>query len=379
MKVAHLAPNHKHIDNVINLFNGIELVEHVFFLEIQDKKMAEIPICNSNISSFVSFRSDEKELVANKLDNFDLVIVHCLTDLHAGIVNHMNCNSTVVMWKGWGFDYLDLMYLKFTDILEDKSKTLYFDLREDKTNNSSNYHISSERIEAIKKIKYFCPVLKEEFDLIHERHDFTKHLKYVDWMYGFDYSVNEIIEAGYVINKKEGLWLGNSATITNNHFDYLSVVEENKYLSDMMHYIPLSYGFDNYKNKIKSISNSILNDNVIVLDSFLSFDKYMKFIASSKFMVMHHIRQQALGNIWLGLLTGSTIFLNEKSPTYKYFKRNGFVIYPSSELSFKSNPEDFSLNKYERKENEKMAFDFLCDDAIKKNSKNLIEFVYSEF
>ena len=379
MKIAHLAVNHKHIDNVVNLFNGVELEEHVFFLEKQDEKMAEIPICNSNISQFINFETHEKESIAKKLECFNLVIVHCLTTLHANIINYMDCNNTVIMWKGWGFDYLDLMYNKFTDVLENESKELYLKLSLAGGNVATNYSVSENKIKAIKKINFFCPVFEQEFNIIQSKHAFTEHLNYIEWRYGFDYSIEDIVKVKDLVTKTDSLWLGNSSTVTNNHVDYLSLVQKTPSLQRLFHYIPMSYGFDNYKEEVKQIVVKSLANNFEVIEEFFEFDQYVALIARTKYMVMHHIRQQAMGNIWVGLLTGCTVFLNENSPAFHFFKDKGYFIYSVNELTPDSNLDNFKLNAQQLNSNVQNAKAMFSEEQMQVRTKNLLQLVSSYY
>ncbi|WP_342804685.1 TDP-N-acetylfucosamine:lipid II N-acetylfucosaminyltransferase [Alteromonas sp. M12] len=379
MRIAHLAVNHKHIDNVINLFNEVELDEHIFFLEKQDEKMAEIPICNSSLNKYINFEVSEQLTVARKLEAFDLLVVHCLTPLHANIINLMTQGSTVIMWKGWGFDYLDLMYDDFSDLLETKSKQLYSKLRLVDGNPSNKYTVSNNKIQAILKINLFCPVFEEEFEIIQAKHSFTQHLQYIEWRYGFDYPMKKVVKAKDCIVKTDSLWLGNSSTITNNHLDYLSIATKNKSLRSLVHYIPMSYGFDNYKNEIKDAAETVLANNFEIIDEFFEFGQYVNLIARSKYMVMNHIRQQAMGNIWIGLLTGCTVFLNEKCPAFNFFKHRGYVFYSINDLNSGSNIGEFQLTEKQANTNAEKALNMFSYQQTSIRTYKLIQLVKSYF
>nr|WP_252729153.1 TDP-N-acetylfucosamine:lipid II N-acetylfucosaminyltransferase [Aliiglaciecola lipolytica] len=283
------------------------------------------------------------------------------------------------MWKGWGFDYLDLVYDDFSDLLEDKSKKLYLDLRLAGSTADSRYTVSESKKKAIKKIQLFCPVFEEEFEIIQAKHSFTQHLKYIEWRYGFDYPIKKVVKAKDCIVKTDSLWLGNSSTITNNHIDYLSIATKNKSLRSLVHYIPMSYGFDNYKNEIKDATESVLANNFEIIDEFFEFGQYVNLIARSKYMVMNHIRQQAMGNIWIGLLTGCTVFLNENSPAFSFFKNRGYVLYSISDLDSATNVVEFKVTEKQADANAEKALAMFSNQQMSFRTKKLIQLIKSYF
>ena len=60
---------------------------------------------------------------------------------------------------------------------------------------------------------------------------------------------------------------------------------------------------------------------------FMTLEKYNQLVLSCNTVIMHHVRQQALGNIFMSLYLGMRVFLNKKSITYKYMKDVGMIIF----------------------------------------------------
>ena len=54
---------------------------------------------------------------------------------------------------------------------------------------------------------------------------------------------------------------------------------------------------------------------------------YRELTSSCNSVIMYHIRQQALGNIFMSLFQGMRVFLNSKSLTYSYLKDEGMIIF----------------------------------------------------
>lgn len=351
MRIAHLAMNHKHLDNVDGFFANVQIDEQVFYFEKLSDKESKLPMYKSKIVQFNCFDAQDYEAIAVELSGYNIVLVHCLTKLHISIINEIDKRFTKIIWVGWGVDYLDLMYDSFFDVLLEKSRALYLELKVGAKTDPMRYQVSADKIAAIRKIDFFSPVLEEEFEMVKQRYDFTSHLIYIDWMYNFDYSSSKLLDYKKNIAKGNSLWLGNSATITNNHADYLEIVEHNQHLKDIDHYIPLSYGFDNYKEAIKLRSQHTLSNHSRVLEGFLDFEAYTKLIVSCKYMVMNHVRQQGMGNVWLGFLSGCSVFLERQSPAYQYFKKQGYNVFSVEQLGTNANLEDFLLNDIESANN----------------------------
>jgi hypothetical protein len=229
---------------------------------------------------------------------------------------------------------------------------------------------------AISRIALFCPVLEDEFHLILKRHDFTKHLTFVEWRYGFEHDIKAISEGATIVKKTHSVWLGNSATITNNHLDYLSLLKQSSYLKTATHVLPLSYGFKNYRDQIVRgfEKNEYIKEPVFMLD-FQPFEEYVLKIAECKFMVMMHERQQAMGNIWIGLLSGCEIYLLEGSPTLSFFQNNGFHVYSTNNLPNINLDKNQLFDNLMALENRDKVIEFFSSEMALFRSKNLLESV----
>ena len=62
---------------------------------------------------------------------------------------------------------------------------------------------------------------------------------------------------------------------------------------------------------------------------------------------MNHCRQQALGNIILGIWFGSNIFLRSNSGLYKHFTEKGFKIFKTEEfdLNTQLSEDEIEVNR----------------------------------
>ena len=167
----------------------------------------------------------------------------------------------------------------------------------------------------------FRNLLKERLlpELIQK--EFSLNAEYIP----YSYSVN-LSESISSVSLGDGILIGNSATLSNNHLDIFETIKgvENRLI------VPLSYGaygYKDYRNIVFFKGKKIFGKNLKIIDSFLSIEEYDKVLLSCNTMIMYHLRQQALGNIYKGLYLGLRIFLNKKSITYKYLIDLGMIVF----------------------------------------------------
>jgi dTDP-N-acetylfucosamine:lipid II N-acetylfucosaminyltransferase len=378
MKIAHVASDHNHISNAKNLFEQVALEKHDFFIKKTPPSIVENDMLNSmfrsNITKKYVFEEADIPDVIKRLCNYQLIIFHTLSDIHIKLINLLNDFNGVIMWKGWGYDYTDLLYDQFTDMLLPQSEKLYWQLKDSPNKDTPIAEITQQKKQAISRISLFCPVLEDEFNLIVQRHEFTRHMQFVEWRYGFEHDMQGLAKQSEKVCKVPSVWLGNSATVTNNHLDYLSLIEQTPEVQKLPHILPLSYGFENYRTEVINhfTNRNTLNNTQFLLD-FEPFDSYGLRIASCSHLVMMHSRQQAMGNIWIGLLAGCEIYLLEGSPTLSFFKKNGFHVrstheFPDVELINKT-----KLNKKYISENITRTLVFFGDEQSENRSNILIQ------
>ncbi len=121
-------------------------------------------------------------------------------------------------------------------------------------------------------------------------------------------------------------WIGNSATIENNHLDVLKILKTLN-TKDYKFTLPLSYGqFPEYKKYIKKEYTNFFNDRVQILDKFVPLAEYNEHMSRHSVAIMLHFRQQGLGNIFYFIANGSTVYLSEKNIIYSWLVKNGIHV-----------------------------------------------------
>ena len=76
---------------------------------------------------------------------------------------------------------------------------------------------------------------------------------------------------------------------------------------------------------------------------------YRELTFSCNTVIMYHIRQQALANIFMSLFQGMRLFLNNKSITYSFLNDQGMIIFDLKKdyklIGIELNEDDKQINK----------------------------------
>lgn len=116
------------------------------------------------------------------------------------------------------------------------------------------------------------------------------------------------------------VFLGNSATESNNHISALKLIAQYEHINVV---VPLSYGKKKYAKDIEAYGIELLGKRFFGLTEFLPKEDYLNVINKCEFLLMNHIRQQALGNILAGIISYKTVILKKESVLAKCFSEIG--------------------------------------------------------
>ena len=176
------------------------------------------------------------------------------------------------------------------------------------------------------KIDYCLTDMREEYEYAKQ---FTG-AKFEHLWYNY-YSIEETI--GSLKDKQckgNNIWIGNSASVKNNHLDVLWVLRKEgllRKLKDRKVIMPLSYGGPWVHNLVKKVGKFVLGKRLRVLDTYLPREEYNALMLSCSTLILGYLEPAAQGNIITGLWLGMRVYLSEQSFAYQYFKRIGCAIY----------------------------------------------------
>lgn len=314
----------------------------------------------------------------DSLKKYDFIVLHSLTSINQEIV--MKAPPEIkFLWLGWGCDYYSYfqegesaLFLPSTLALYNSHKkqvTLYQLLR---SKVALLYRLFTNRHnlfkKCLRKIDYFSPVLPGEYDLC--RNKFNRlRAKYISWNYGTledDLSIEGLSLEG------NNILLGNSASYANNHLEAMDrLLKQAPNLSGKI-IAPLSYGDNVYRDSIIENGKKMGSIFTTLID-FMPPRDYLKLIASCRYVIMNHLRQQALGNIVIMMNLGASIFLNPQNPAYSFFVGRGAHIFRVDDLSTGRNFRDFNLADEQVEKNRSILKNHWGREAILQKTKKLID------
>lgn len=342
VKIAHLITDEKFPDSAFHLFETAAPGSNHFYIVGRRKPLVYIKKIKPRFSKEVSAS------LLKKLTEYDLLLLHSLNPVHKNIANRMAVFETrpKMLWIGMGFDYYDLIYPDRTDLLLARTRSVTRGAKKPAPSISSRLFgikrfvrsivANSNKTEipkrsVIRSIDYFAPVLPNEYALVKMACDGDEFPLYVDWNYSANTAMLDDDSFPMVDRGSNDILVGNSASVTNNHFDCFNLLEFLECMKGNI-YVPLSYGPDWYRNEVLSHGYLLFGGRFRPLVKFLPFDVYIKTISCCAVALMNQIRQEALGNVGSMLYMGATVFLREESPLFQFLKSEGAQCFSIQQL-----------------------------------------------
>ena len=365
------------------------MIVHLF----EDQKFVDITIENfentsSGLNKYIIFSNnqelkyvsrEEKILILSnssyKLDldliykDCKLLIIHFLSPIKLYVLKNKPLHVKVI-WSVWGSDAYDHFSDKnFFEPLTNNiiRKSLFH--RRQSFFLYSLYHLLRYRVKPLRKelkllqlVNYVITVLPYEFNII--KKEFSLDAKYIDYNYG----VNKFNSFSN-IPLGDSILIGNSATSSNNHLDVFDIIKD----TNKKVIVPLSYGaydYKKYKELVIFEGMRIFRSSFTSIEEFLPLNDYRELISSCNTVIMYHVRQQALGNVFMALFQGMRVFLNSKSLTYSYLKDKGMIIF---DLKQDYELAGIELNQEDKLINKQIVLNLRDREVIKEKTRSIID------
>lgn len=383
--IAHVIVDDKFIDTALRQFDEISPSNNCPILIGKPQKLGYVKRTDVRFYTFIQakkfFESDECAAV----------VFHSLTDENMPLLKYVPSGKKV-FWLGWGYDYYDRLLsgeyptgflLPATKRIMRKSSPF---LRLKSLVHASkraikNIAISGGKssLEMLSRVDYFSPVLDVEYVMARELNP-TFNPKYISWNYGTaedDFGGSGIINS----STKNNILVGNSAAPENNHLDIFNILSRDIDISGRKIFVPLSYGDPYYRDAVLATGMRMFGNQFVPIVDFVSKDDYMAFLDSCGFVFMNHLRQQAMGNIFIMMLKGAKIFMNSRSPAYKWFLTKGAAVSSIDELiqcqEMRSNAFDPLSSDYQKK-NIAITMNHCGRDVQREKTRQLIYFAFAD-
>lgn len=331
IEIVHIVNDEKFIDTAIEIFDNIkDIVNNTFYC------YATHPIkFISNKQRIKIFDNEISIIETINRSKFNIIILHSRL-LSFNALNKLNEDKKLI-WISWGYDIYNQTpyhYLHSYPININiyKPLTLFYLRKQISLKSLIKYYVKlqfykdiSERRKFYRRVDFLSTILPIELEYIK---DFCKRYKIKPFYFSYRRKIN--IQHDTCIdtsNKRRNILLGNSGAETNNHVDVLKILSTIN-LEDRKIIIPVSYSSNkNYitflKQKVKELK---IEDRIIYIEKFIPYENYVTILNTCEFAFFGHIRQQAIGNIYIMLRNRCRIFLYKDSFAYKQFIKDGYKI-----------------------------------------------------
>ena len=332
----HLMPDDKFLDYYIALSEAEAPGQSQYWVKKQ-KNDTKLNYIKSPLVRAVAWDdAREKKSVLDLANSAQKVFLHSFSLSDLSFVKGLK-NSITLIWIFWGLEGYRYKTSKRKLYLPHTLKVYYQSLRKDVSFvrywfrrwklRQKEKRESDITGEILKRVNICATWVSGDFDLIHPGNP--------DLGYSY-FSYFSIEQLG--LEKLERtpadltrIWIGNSASETNNHADALLRLKELDWRGEIV--MPLSYNAKPfYRDYILKLGSSLFGSKFRPLLDFMPLNEYQNLINSCGIVWMNHIRQQAAGNCLAALYTGKVLIMNSNNSLMSTFLTWGLKIYESDIL-----------------------------------------------
>lgn len=327
--IIHLIIDDKFIDMALRQFDEVAPNQNIAVIlgdkrELRFVKRWDVKFCSPEQASDI-FHSSE----------CGAVVLHSLPEAHLCLLKLIP-EKIKVFWFGWGYDYYDRLLSKASpaglllpqtrQLIGSHSAAHQIPLMLSPLKNLVKHLFDkgANRIPALARIDYFSPVLDAEYAMAIQLNPWFK-AHYIPWGYG---TAEEDLGGDNIKFSviRNNILVGNSASPENNHLEVFQLLRQNVNLTGRKIFVPLSYGNEAYRDKIVILGKQMFGEQFIPLIEFMPKDEYISLLDNCGFVFMNHLRQQAMGNIFIMIMKGAKLYMNPESPAYKWLVEKGAAV-----------------------------------------------------
>lgn len=290
----------------------------------QEQNSKELKKVQSPLVNPVGWTKKTIPFLAEEANHYDKLVLHSFFFSNLGSFLQALRKDIELIWMFWGGDgynftandkqwYQPLTWQYKKEALKENSNTLKSIFR-DLNTSKLRWKKSAITKKLIRRVNICATWVKYDYEMI--RH-INPQMKWTYYSYFTSYQMR-LHEIEFQPLNRTRLWLGNSATDTNNHFDALHYLKEINWQGEIM--IPLSYGSKKYAQDIIAYGKEHFGDKLIPLTELIPLDQYHQYMNTCGIVWMNHIRQQAAGNTLAALYMGKAVIMNSKNNLYKTLK-----------------------------------------------------------
>lgn len=378
----HLLTDEKFIDGFIDAAEKVAPGSNVYIYTFEN----DARFVKSTIGIKLPIGSTALTEYLKKLNQGDRLFVHWFSD---ELNSHLKSvpSDVVIGLMFWGGDFLEQHPDILRQIYETKTEKIVAQLQRRssfyKTTNPivlfrqlknflttksrwNKYRKNAirQRVEFLNRLDMFCHWNIEDMYLVQKLYGGNPRFRTFFYDFGFSKFEDKVVEdAG---RSEKIIWLGNSATFTNNHADALYHLKKfsNEQIRMM---VPLSYGNVRYGKIISAIGFKYFGKKFEGMMNFIPLDEYLAIIKNTDVVVMYHNRTQAGANVFSFLRMGKKVYLKAESTIYALAKQNGIKVFDANTLSSITYDEFIYPLSHEDKEQNRKIVNQLFSESVRFN------------
>jgi dTDP-N-acetylfucosamine:lipid II N-acetylfucosaminyltransferase len=140
--------------------------------------------------------------------------------------------------------------------------------------------------------------------------------------------------------------VGHSATETNCHLDAFALIARHDQ-GDLRVHCPLSYGDARYRDIVIANGHALFGQRFHPMTDMLPLPAYQAFLAGIDIAVMHHNRQQGMGNLVSLLTMGKKVYMRADQTHARFLASLGLTSYDMKDFCPEPMPEATRVSNME--------------------------------
>ena len=351
-------------DKAISFIENIEPKKHYYYFQSNGYQTnKEINILN-NRSSLIELLKKNKiqKVVFHSLHYFQLPLVKELKKTN---------NKIIIAWVFWSFEYYQLPFNLKKLYANNNQKYFYRKLISilfENANYIKNRVISSPFYLLKRKYSNNLKLVDEFYSFVED--DYNRIFKDIQIQYSYlpYLDINDLEVSSENEVEKNKIMIGHSGSPLLNHVEVCDLIQRYDIQSECL--FSLSYGNKKYIHELKHNLNSNFSFNFKILEKRLPLIEYYKTLNSVSIFFLNAYCQQGLGNVVYFLNNGTAIYLSEKSTTFHFLKKKGFIVFSIENI--KSKNDIRILYPTEVESNKKLLYEMLNVDFVISKWKSLL-------
>ncbi|WP_339677574.1 TDP-N-acetylfucosamine:lipid II N-acetylfucosaminyltransferase [Cyclobacterium marinum] len=326
--IYHILNDEKFSDWVIQAYSSSNHRKNIFILISDNGKVNHLKNGDFSVRT-------RNWLINEFTPNSKDIVIFYYLHLHSiKFLNKFSESEFKKVWVGYGSDYyyyllnkpnFQSLYLKETNITISRLNKSNI-LKKILLPFYQFLFFKFKVFPALQALDYFAPVIPNEFKLIKKVYPDLK-FKYLNFTFG---DISYLKCSNNFVNGSNIL-LGNSATYTCNHIDVLENLSAFRISNRFV--IPLGYGNQKYKELLLDrLPQRFKKIDFYFIDKFLPIKEYNELLNQCGFAIMPHLRQQAMGNIYALLYSGTKLFLFIDNPVSEFLKNLDVIFFDIESL-----------------------------------------------